>query len=155
MNLKLRALDADAAATHLELVQRALEESAATYLADAEEELSPGVAGRLVGSVGKRDEALVLVAEAGEEPRPMALCLTAPLDDPLIDAPTACIVALWVDPRLRHRGVARAMVQEARRTLAERGVVRIAARTGHTDDALISMGERWGFVRAWEFLVHE
>lgn len=84
----------------------------------------------------------------------MALCLSVPFDDPLLTVRTACIVGLWVNPRLRHRGVARALVGELRRILAQRGVTRIAARTGHTDDALISMGERWGFVRAWELLVH-
>ena len=30
-----------------------------------------------------------------------------------------------------------------------------AGRAGHNDDALISMGERWGFLRAWELFVRE
>ena len=29
------------------------------------------------------------------------------------------------------------------------------ARAAHNDDALISMGERWGFVRAWELMSAE
>jgi hypothetical protein len=39
--------------------------------------------------------------------------------------------------------------------LAERGMRVLAARAGHNDDALISMGERWGFVRAWELMLFE
>ena len=39
--------------------------------------------------------------------------------------------------------------------LAARGVRGISARVGHNDDALISMGERWGFVRHWELLLRE
>jgi hypothetical protein len=31
----------------------------------------------------------------------------------------------------------------------------LSARAGHNDDALISMGERWGFVRQWEMMVRE
>ena len=46
-------------------------------------------------------------------------------------------------------------MQEARRLLGQRGLRTLAARAGHNDDALISMGERWGFVRAWELLLYE
>jgi hypothetical protein len=51
--------------------------------------------------------------------------------------------------------VARALVHETARLLAARGAGTLAARAGHNDDALISMGERWGFVRSWELLARE
>ncbi|MEX1024151.1 MAG: GNAT family N-acetyltransferase [Planctomycetota bacterium] len=155
MNLKLHALAPEDGAQHLALAERALADSAATYLADSNTTVAPGTAARLLAEIDERVESVAVVAEAEDEPHPMAFCLTTPLHDPLVAERTACILALWVDPRLRHRGVARALVREVRRLLAERGVTRISARVGHTDDALISMGERWGFVRAWELMVHE
>lgn len=155
MNLKLRSLTSAEAAAIESLVTRALEESAATYLADADEDLSPGTAARLLGELEDWPESMLVVAEAPDEEQPMGVCLAVPFDDPLLAVRTACIVGLWVDPKLRHRGVARALVQEITRLLAQRGVTRVAARTGHNDDALISMGERWGFVRSWDFLLHE
>ena len=36
--------------------------------------------------------------------------------------------------------------------LLERGVERLGARVEHNDDARISMGERWGWTRAWEWM---
>jgi GNAT superfamily N-acetyltransferase len=65
------------------------------------------------------------------------------------------VLVLYVEPDARHRGVARALVEEATRLLAARGLRRLAARAGHNDDALISMGERWGFVRQWELMLRE
>ena len=62
------------------------------------------------------------------------------------------ILALWVDPDWRHRGLARALVG---RVHDELGAAVIGARAAHNDDALISMGERWGFVRSFEVMFHE
>ena len=83
------------------------------------------------------------------------LCLTVPFEDPLTGEILPMIVILRVDPNLRHRGIARALVDDARSILAERGHGILAARAGHNDDALISMGERWGFLRHWELMLHE
>ncbi len=98
-------------------------------------------------------EALVLVAESAGEL--VGFCVTGPLADPLTGEVTPLIVLLHVDVEHRHRGVARALAEEARRTLAKRGLTKLAARAGHNDDALISMGERWGYLRHWELMLHE
>ena len=50
---------------------------------------------------------------------------------------------------------AKALVEGVSGLLRDRGMSTLAARAGHNDDALISMGERWGFVRQWELMVLE
>ena len=100
-------------------------------------------------------ESLLLLAEESGRPEPWGLCLTGPLEDPWSGERSPLILALWVEQRIRHRGVARALVKEAGRLLEERGVAPISARAAHNDDALISMGERWGFLRAWEYMVRD
>ena len=40
-------------------------------------------------------------------------------------------------------------------SLAMRGIRKLGAICGHNDDALISMGERWGFTRRWEILLRD
>jgi ribosomal protein S18 acetylase RimI-like enzyme len=83
------------------------------------------------------------------------VCLVGPLVDPLRGESLPTVLVLHVDPALRHRGVAHELIEEATRVLAARGLQRLAARVGHNDDALISMGERWGFVRSWGLMVRE
>jgi len=65
------------------------------------------------------------------------------------------VLILFVSPSARHGGLAGALVEAATAELAGRGIPLLAARAGHNDDALISMGERWGFVRQWELMVRE
>jgi GNAT superfamily N-acetyltransferase len=96
---------------------------------------------------------LLLVAR--EEGVLTGLCATAPFEDPLTGEALPMIVLLHVETEFRHRGLARALVFEARRLLARRGFLRLSARAAYNDDALISMGERFGFVRQWELLLHE
>jgi len=112
------------------------------------------LAQRYLARLGTR-EALLVVAEPREVARPLALAASAPFEDPLTGEVGAVIVLLYTDPSIRQRGVARALTQELRRALATRGVTELWARAQHNDDALISMGERWGFVRAWELMSAE
>jgi GNAT superfamily N-acetyltransferase len=86
---------------------------------------------------------------------PLGLCLVAPFEDPHTLQRLPMVVVLQVDDAARHRGVARALVEEAQAVLGRRGLRVLAARAAHNDDALISMGERWGFVRAWELMQFE
>ena len=101
---------------------------------------------------GERETALLVAREAGAA---RALCLTAAIESPLTRERLPCIAVLWVAPEFRHRGVARALVDEAQRVLAARGCRTLAARAVHNDDALISMGERFGFVREVEIMVRD
>ena len=100
-------------------------------------------------------EGLVLTAHLPGNDERVGWCVTGPLVDPLAGDSQPMVVALFVNPEFRHRGLARALVRAARAELVRRGHRVLAARAGHNDDALISMGERWGFVRAWEVMVRE
>jgi len=153
MNLKLSTVEdlADARALG-PLLQSAAEESGRSY---REDPLPAVAAERFLDRAFGRPETLLLVARTAEGEPPVALVATGPLTDPLSGESLPVVVALWVAPDLRHRGLARALVREARRRLAARGLERLAVRVSYNDDALISMGERWGFVRAWELMTLE
>lgn len=117
--------------------------------------LPPGVGARLLERAFGAPESVLLVAESAQGRADLGLCVVGPLEDPLSGERMPMILLLHVEPDVRHRGLARALVDEARSILAERGIGRLAARAAHNDDALISMGERWGFTRQWELLVYE
>lgn len=147
----------------IELVQdRALALAAAEDLERAAQELSAefrdtplpeATVRRLVERAFDRPETVLVQARAGE--RHLGTCLTAPFEDPLTAEVLPMIVLLHVVPEQRHRGLARTLVERALRTLEARGLTELAARAAHNDDALISMGERWGFVRRWELMLLE
>ena len=147
----------DATETHALLPR--LEAVAAELMGEFRDEPLPeGAVGRLLQRKGQEPQTLLLRADAGPggpTPEPLGLLLTAPFEDPLTGERVPLIVLLHVRSDLRHRGIARRLVEKALQTLAERGIDRMAARAGHNDDALISMGERWGFVRSWEFMLRE
>ncbi|MSR63488.1 MAG: GNAT family N-acetyltransferase [Planctomycetes bacterium] len=150
MNLRLRTIASrEAAQGTLALLEQAIREAGA----------GPGrtpaeLAQRYLERLGAR-ESLLVVAEPKEVARPLALAASAPFEDPLTGEVQALVVLLYTDPSIRQRGVARGLVQELRRALAARGVTELLARAAHNDDALISMGERWGFVRTWELMSAE
>lgn len=151
MNLKLRTIDDSAEMnTLVPLVTRAVGDSSASFL---DETPSEATVSSLLQRHLARPEGLLLVAETEGSSTPSALVWTAPFEDPLNTEALPMILALWVDPDLRHRGLARGIVAEARRLLAARGFPELAGRVSYNDDSLISMGERWGFVRRWELVV--
>ena len=116
----------------------------------------PENAGRdMIGRHFEAPETVVAVALDQETGAQLGLCITAPLEDPLLGERLPLVVILHVDPDTRHRGLARLLVDGVSRELESRGIHKIAARAGHNDDALISMGERWGFVRHWEVMLRE
>ena len=133
-----------------------LDHFAAEALAEfSDGDLPGGMTRRFLERSFDAPETLVLVAEEAGTGTRRGFCLTGPLADPLTREVLPLVLILHVDPTVRHRGVARALVGEALRLLSRRGIRRLAARAGHNDDALISMGERWGFVRLWELMLHE
>jgi ribosomal protein S18 acetylase RimI-like enzyme len=151
MNLRLRTIATrEEAQGTLALLEQAVRE----VVADPDGPTPADLARRYLERLGRR-EALLVVAEPREVARPLALAASAPFEDPLTGEVGAVIVLLYTDPSIRQRGVARALTQELRRGLAARGVKELWARAAHNDDALISMGERWGFVRAWEMMSAE
>lgn len=115
----------------------------------------PGAGERLLRRVLPAPEGVVISALLPDAGGRVGFCVCGPFSDPLVGDSLPMVLALWVSPDFRRRGLAREMVAEARSQLAARGLGQLAARAGHNDDALISMGERWGFVRAWELMVHE
>ena len=118
---------------------------------------APGVGKRLLERHFDRPETVVALARLGDPDRlePVGMCITIPFEDPLFGDVMPYAPVLFVDPDFRHRGLAGHLVRSVQSTLAERGIHTLAVRAGHNDDALISMGERWGFVRQWEWMVHE
>ena len=150
MNLKLRPIEEPGEAEALvPLLRRAAE--ADPILEPAEGEAAR-VVERFLGDLFARPESLLLVAQADGEGEPRALCVTAPFEDPLSGECLPMVVLLHVESSIRHRGVARALVHEAARLLRARGHGALLARALHNDDAVISMGERWGFLREWELM---
>lgn len=95
---------------------------------------------------------LLIVAESAAGEADLGFVLVGDWTDPLEIERIPMILLLSVDSGHRHRGVAGALVERAQTVLRERGLPRLAARAPHNDDARISMGERWGFVREWEVL---
>jgi ribosomal protein S18 acetylase RimI-like enzyme len=82
----------------------------------------------------------------------LGLCLTGAWVAPISGERMAAVLALYVEPNHRHQGVAKSLVHAAQAVLRARGVSRLGARVEHNDDARISMGERWGWTRGWEWL---
>ena len=117
--------------------------------------LPEGTCRRFFARSFSEPETVLVVAETVEGRSDLGVCLTGPFEDPLTAGRLPMVLILFVSPHARHRGLAGALVDEVTATLSERGMPSLAARAGHNDDALISMGERWGFVRQWEMMVRE
>lgn len=153
MSLRLRTV------TTIEEARRLaprLDAAAARVAAEFSDEPFPeGASARFLERSFAAPETVLVVAEDPGRGEPAGLCLVGPLVEPLTGTAMPLILVLHVDPALRHRGIAKELVREAQRRLSQRGARTIAARAGHNDDALISMGERWGFTRLWELMVLE
>ena len=133
-----------------------IERAAAAFQAQFSDAALPrDAAARLLATRFDAPETALVAAFGAGSGDPVGLCLVGPFEDPLSLARTPMVLVLEVEERARHRGVARALVEHAQAVLAGRGLRVLAARAGHNDDALISMGERWGFVRAWELMLFE
>ncbi len=133
-----------------------LDASAAEFQAQfSDSPYPPGSAARFLERAWSESETVLLGAFKPGADAPAGVCLCGAHVDALSGERVPMVLVLHVDDELRHRGVARALVERCRTLLAARGHKRLAARALHNDDALISMGERWGFVRAWEWMLYE
>lgn len=95
---------------------------------------------------------IVLVAlNPGDDAR-LGYCVIGPMIDPIFGDSAPMVLAMHVEPEWRRRGLSRALLARAREELMKLGQRILYARAGHNDDALISMGERAGFVRSWEVM---
>lgn len=131
-----------------------------TYVAQAtadvrDEPLPEGTCRRFFERRFDNAETVLLVAETQLGRADLGVCITGPFEDPLVGTRVPMILVLFVSPSARHRGLAKALVDRATEILEGRGLPTLAARAGHNDDALISMGERWGFVRQWEIMLRD
>lgn len=120
-----------------------------------DEPLPAGLARAFLGTHFDAPETVLVAAGSAAGASDLGLCLTAPFRDLVLGTSVPLIRVLSVAPAHRHRGVARALVDAVTRVLAARGIAKLAAQVGHNDDALISMGERWGFVRHWELMLRD
>jgi len=153
MDISLRQIeDLETALTLAPVLDGYAREAAAEF---RDTPLPPGVTEAFLRRSLEAPETILLVAESAEGEMDLGVCLTGPFADPLSDERTPTILILHVDPSVRHRRVARALVDGTAGLLAARGLETLAARAAHNDDALISMGERWGFVRQWDFMLRD
>jgi ribosomal protein S18 acetylase RimI-like enzyme len=153
MEVQLRTIQALAEA--LELAER-IDDLGTQQTAEFRDEPYPrGAARALLEAELEAPESVLLVAESAAGQADLGLCLVGPFVDPLTRERTPTVLLLHVDSAARHRGLAKALVAEAWSQLVARGATRLAGRVGHNDDALISMGERWGFTRRWEWIERE
>ena len=134
----------------LECAQRLDQAVVATLAEIRHESPGEGAAARFLERAFDEAETVLLIAKEGEAET--GICLTGAWTEPFSGERLAGVLALHVDADLRHRGIARALIAAAQEALAERGVGRLGARVEHNDDARISMGERWGWTRAWEWM---
>ena len=153
MSLRLRTIDdLERALAHAPLLDRYAEEYHAQF---SDRPFPAGAAQRFLRASFGESETLFLIAEDAASQERAGVCLIGACEDPLLGERTPTVLILHVEPPWRHRGVARSLIQRALQILSDRGHTELAARVGHNDDALISMGERWGFTRLWEFIVRE
>ncbi|MCP3917818.1 MAG: GNAT family N-acetyltransferase [bacterium] len=153
MDVTLKILEArDDALTLSEDIDRYAAEATAEFRDDPP---PAGTGVRLVREHFDAPECVFLTATEREHGRHIGTCVTAPFEDPLIGDRMPMVVVLSVHSSYRHRGLAGQMIRALRSVFAERGIHTLAARAAHNDDALISMGERWGFVRLYEVMVRE
>jgi GNAT superfamily N-acetyltransferase len=152
VNLRLRAVPTLAEALErLAFLERAARESAATLGEPVREGTAKSFLERHFG----RLETALVFAEERSGADPLGVAASGPFEDPLSGLVRPLLVMLWVEPRVRRRGIARALWQELARQLRGREALGLVMRAGTNDDALISMGERWGLVRQWELLSGE
>ena len=153
MEVELRRIDSQSEAHSLSARIDAW--AAAAFAEHRDTPLPARVGARFVARHFDAPETVLLVAESRPGAADLGLCLVGPFEDPLTAERTPMILVLHVEPKVRHRGLARALLRHAREILVERGFASVAARAAHNDDALISMGERWGFVRQRELMLQE
>ena len=118
-------------------------------------QIEPGLGKRLLDRAYESPAGLVLTAHPKGTDERIGIFLSVPTQEPLTGELLPFIAILEVNSRYRHRGLARQMVESATGKLRERGFFDLSVRVGHNDDALISMGERWGFIRNWEMMIRE
>jgi ribosomal protein S18 acetylase RimI-like enzyme len=152
----------DARIRRIEDLHSALELAPAleAYASQATEEfrdgaLPEGTCRRFFAKNFSEAETVFVVAETATGRCDLGVCVSGPFEDPLTGSRGSMVLILFVSPNARHQGLARRLVEEVSKALQERGIRSLAARAAHNDDALISMGERWGFVRQWELMVRE
>lgn len=153
MDITLRTIEdlSEALTMAEELEELAIEQT-------GELDLNPSAAGfvrRTLEKSFETPECLLMVATLPGESERLGLLFTVGLEDPLTAARIPLVCVVEVVRKWRRRGLAREMVKSAREILRARGQERIAVRAGHNDDVIISMGERWGFIRHWELMLSE
>lgn len=143
--------------TRVDSLEQALEHAASLDLAASaslaeigHEPIAEGATAKFLERAFDEDETVLMVATEGG--REVGSSLTGAWTEPLSGERIAGVLALYVHPDVRHQGIARALITATRDALLERGVERLGARVEHNDDARISMGERWGWTRAWEWM---
>jgi GNAT superfamily N-acetyltransferase len=104
-------------------------------------------------ALGGRD-ALLLLAR-GPGPVDLGVLFAAASVNPFLGTSVPFVYALFVRPENRRAGVAAALLARAEQVYRTRGYGDLAAEVPYQDDALISMGERRGYVREREWMTKD
>jgi len=146
MNLSLHSLDRTDSLPGLQALLLSAIQEADFWHTD------PISAAQLLGSRTYGSGESFLIVAQDEAKANKGFAISVPFLDPLSGERRPLLLFMWVESGLRRHGIARAMVVELRRLLKLGGADGLQARIPHGDDALLSMGERWGLVRQWEIL---
>lgn len=104
-------------------------------------------------ALGGRDALLLLArGPAGVD---LGILFAAASRNPFLGTSVPFVYALFVRPENRRAGVAAALLARAERIYRARGFGALAAEVPYQDDALISMGERRGYVREREWMAKD
>ncbi|MGH7150109.1 MAG: GNAT family N-acetyltransferase [Planctomycetota bacterium] len=99
-------------------------------------------------------DALLLLAR-GPGPVDLGVLFAAGSRNPFLGTSVPFLYALFVRPENRRAGLAAALLSRAEKIYRTRGFGALAAEVPYQDDALISMGERRGYVREREWMAKD
>lgn len=98
---------------------------------------------------------LLLLAKDEKTKKAIGFLFLAPREDGFLGVRVPFLYLLFVLPEFRRLGAARDLLLRAEKWLVGQGARMLVAPAIHNDDAIISMGERRGYLREREWMVKE
>lgn len=141
----------DQVSPYLQWLEPAIRE---IYPQEVGPESAPSARRFLLRSLGQNETVFLLCREEKTE-KFAGLLFIARREDPFLAASSPFVYLLFTHPDFRRLGLAASLLAEGEKILKDRGLARLAAPATHNDDAIISMGERRGYLREREFMVKE
>jgi len=108
----------------------------------------------LVKSLGQK-ESVYLLGREEKTGKFAGFLFIARREDSFLATSSPFAYLLFTHPDFRRLGLAASLLVEGEKVLKERGLTKLIAPATHNDDAIISMGERRGYLREREYMVKE